>query len=71
LTADGIRVSVDDGTPRLLANDLITLKELAEAGKLVPVIDRRYPLEQIVEAHRYVDGGHKRGNVVVTVGREP
>jgi NADPH:quinone reductase-like Zn-dependent oxidoreductase len=71
LTAGGICVSVDDGTPRLLASDLITLKELAEAGKLVPVIDRRYPLEQIAQAHRYVDGGHKRGNVVVTVGREP
>lgn len=67
LAPNGRMMSVDDGSPRLLASDLVELTRLVEAGEFRPVIDRTYRLEQIVEAHRYVDAGHKKGNVVVTV----
>jgi NADPH:quinone reductase-like Zn-dependent oxidoreductase len=67
LSANGRHVDIDDGRPDMGMASLTLLKELVEAGKFRPVIDRVYPLEQIVEAHRYVETGHKRGNVIVTL----
>jgi NADPH:quinone reductase-like Zn-dependent oxidoreductase len=69
LNPGGKSISIDDDFPKMNVDDLLLLKRLAESGELTPVIDRRYPLEEMVEAHRYVDEGHKRGNVIVTVGR--
>jgi NADPH:quinone reductase-like Zn-dependent oxidoreductase len=67
LSPGGAYVSIDDG--RLLADSkrLDAMRALAEAGHIRPVLDRVYPLEQIVEAHRYVGEGHKRGGVAITV----
>jgi len=67
LAPGGVCVSVDDGTPKLRREDLVLLGELATKGEIRPVIDRTYALDDIVEAHRYVDNGHKRGNVVIAV----
>lgn len=66
LKSGGKFVSVNN-TPKTNADDLLTLKHLIEEGKLITVIDRRYTLEQIREAHAYVESFHKKGNVVINV----
>ena len=67
ITPDGKYISIDHGTPKTPKSTFLELKNLAEQGKLTPVIDRVYPLEKIVEAHTYVESGRKRGNVIVTI----
>ena len=56
------------GTAKLNKKDLLLLKDLLEAGKIKPVIDRRYPLSEVPEAIQYLEEGHARGKVVITIG---
>lgn len=67
LTPTGKHITIDDGSPTFQIEDFLLLKTLAETGALKAVIDRCYPLEEMIAAHRYVDLGHKKGNVVITV----
>ena len=64
------RKKIAAGPATVRAEDVRLLAELARAGAFKPVVDRRDPFAQIVEAHRYVDPGRKKGNVVVTLGHD-
>ncbi len=67
LCPNGKYISIDDGTPTTPKEAFMELKNWAEEGKIIPVIDRVFPLEKMAEAHTYVEKGHKRGNVIVTI----
>jgi len=67
LSSNGKYVSIDDGDLKNSSQRLNKIKEYTEAGYIKPVLDRCYSLEEIVEAHRYVEKGHKKGGVAITV----
>ncbi|APA63248.1 NAD(P)-dependent alcohol dehydrogenase [Maribacter sp. 1_2014MBL_MicDiv] len=67
LTSNGKYISIDHGTPLTPKEAFLNLKSLVEQEKIIPVIDSIYPLEKMAEAHKYVEMGHKRGNVVITI----
>ena len=70
LTKQGRFMSVDSGMPNSKVEYLELLNEQIEAGRFMPIIDRIYPLEKIVEAHQYADDRFRRGNIAVTVAHE-
>lgn len=70
LTSDGKYISIADGLAKVSYDDLALVLDLTKSGEFKPVIDRSYPLEQIVEAHRYVEAGHKKGNVIISVNHQ-
>ncbi len=67
LVPGGTYISVDDGSPKAVREDLELINVMVEEGRLKAIIDTYYPLEEIVEAHRHVDQGHKKGNVIVKI----
>lgn len=71
LAPNGVYVTMARLDSKESMRNLVFVKELIEAGELKVVIDRCYPLEKMVEAHRYVDTGRKKGNVVISVGHNP
>jgi NADPH:quinone reductase-like Zn-dependent oxidoreductase len=69
LAPEGRYVSIDDGSLMLDSKRLASIKELVEAGHIRPIVDKCYRFEEIVEAHRYVGKGHKKGGVAVSIAR--
>lgn len=67
LTSNGKYISIDHGTPLTPKEAFFNLKILAEQEKIIPVIDSIYPLAEMAEAHKYVEMGHKTGNVIITI----
>ena len=67
LYSNGKYISIDDGIPLTPKDAFLNLKSLTEQNKIKPIIDKIYPLDKIAEAHAYVEKGHKRGNVVITI----
>ncbi|PKO14091.1 MAG: NAD(P)-dependent alcohol dehydrogenase [Chloroflexi bacterium HGW-Chloroflexi-10] len=67
LKPNGTYVTIAKLNTKQTMEEFIFIKERIEAGEIKAVIDRRYPLEQVAEAHRYVEAGHKKGNVVITL----
>jgi NADPH:quinone reductase-like Zn-dependent oxidoreductase len=70
LTPQGKYISVDDKAPATSKADFLKIKELIDQGVLKPTIDRIYALEQMIEAHKYVERGHKKGSVVISLFKE-
>jgi 2-desacetyl-2-hydroxyethyl bacteriochlorophyllide A dehydrogenase len=68
ISMTGNKKIISLGAARPNKKDLVLLKELLESGKIKPVIDRRYPLSEVPEAIRYLEEGHARGKVVITIG---
>jgi NADPH:quinone reductase-like Zn-dependent oxidoreductase len=69
IAGEGKYISIDDGALILSSERLNRIRELVEAKRIMPVNDRCYPFDQIIEAHRYVELGHKRGNVAIIVNK--
>ena len=67
LAPGGKYLTVNKGLAKSSNEDLLLLKDLAATGKIKPVIDKIWPLEQIAEANRYADKGRKKGNIVITI----
>jgi NADPH:quinone reductase-like Zn-dependent oxidoreductase len=67
LTDSGKYLSIDKGVPKTPKRAFLKLRDLAESGRFKPVIDKVFPLEKMAEAHNYVELGHKKGNVVVSL----